>query len=33
MTPPALRVGDRAADILRHNMASGESVYVSSHHA
>ena len=29
----ALRVGDIAADILRHDMASGESVYVSSHHA
>ena len=29
----ALRVGDIAADILRHDMASGESVYVSNHHA
>ena len=29
----ALRVGDHAADILRHDLASGESVYVSNHHA
>ena len=29
----ALRVGDQDADILRHDLASGESVYVSSHHA
>ena len=28
----ALR-GDHAADILRHDLASGESVYVSNHHA
>jgi len=28
-----LRVGDNAADILRHDLASGESVYVSNHHA
>jgi len=26
-------VGDNAADILRHDLASGESVYVSNHHA
>ena len=29
----ALRVGDHAADILRHAEARAESVYVSYHHA